>query len=85
MSDARSATTDRPAHAHAASPDGPTIEASLQELEDIVDLLESDPPDLESAIDAYEKGVALARSCLQRLNEAEQRVTELALDDRERA
>jgi exodeoxyribonuclease VII small subunit len=50
-----------------------------------VELLESDPPDLESAIDAYEKGVALARSCLQRLNEAEQRVTELALDDRERA
>jgi exodeoxyribonuclease VII small subunit len=59
--------------------DRPPLEHSMRTLEEIVERLENDPPDLESAIDAYEKGVAIARDCLRRLEQAEQRVTELSL------
>jgi exodeoxyribonuclease VII small subunit len=62
-------------------PDRPSLEHSMHALEEIVERLENDPPDLESAIDAYEKGVAIARECLRRLEHAEQRVTTLSLRD----
>ena len=52
----------------------------LQFLEDIVETLEDDPPSLDEALDAYEEGVALANACLDRLEEAEQRVSELSVD-----
>lgn len=66
-------------------PDSPDLddlsfEDALQRLEDIVAQLEDDPPDLESALDAYEEGVTLANQCLKRLDAAEARIEELSLD-----
>jgi len=64
-------------------PDAPndrSFEDTLDRLEQIVEKLEDDPPGLEEALDAYEDGVALATECLDRLEEAEQRVSELSVD-----
>ena len=57
-----------------------TFEETLERLEKIVDTLEDDPPSLDEALDAYEEGVALANECLDRLEDAEQRVSELSID-----
>jgi len=58
-----------------------SFEDALDRLEAIVEHLEDDPPALDDALDAYEDGVALAKECLARLNDAEQRMEELSLDD----
>jgi exodeoxyribonuclease VII small subunit len=58
-----------------------TFEEALDRLEDIVESLEDDPPSLDEALDTYEEGVALANDCLSRLDEAEQRVSELTIGD----
>ncbi len=62
------------------SPDR-SFEDTLERLEEIVDTLEDDPPALEEALDAYEEGVALANECLDRLEDAEQRMSELSIDE----
>jgi exodeoxyribonuclease VII small subunit len=64
----------------AVDPDTLSFEEALDQLESIVEQLEDDPPDLASALDAYEDGVALAQSCLDRLDDAEQRVSELSIE-----
>jgi exodeoxyribonuclease VII small subunit len=61
------------------SPDR-SFEETLNRLEEIVERLEDDPPSLDEALDAYEEGVALANDCLSRLDEAEQRISELSID-----
>jgi len=58
-----------------------TFEESLEQLEAIVETLEDDSPPLDEALDAYEEGVALATECLDRLDDAEQRMSELSIDD----
>ncbi|PSQ70243.1 MAG: exodeoxyribonuclease VII small subunit [Bacteroidetes bacterium QH_2_64_26] len=58
-----------------------TFEENLEQLEAIVETLEDDPPSLDEALDAYEEGVALAKECLDRLDDAEQRMSELSIDD----
>ncbi len=63
-----------------ASAADPTFEEALRRLEAIVETLEDDPPALEEALDTYEEGVALANDCLSRLEDAEQRVSELSID-----
>ena len=60
--------------------DDRTFEDTLERLEDIVETLEDDSPSLDEALDAYEEGVELANACLGRLEEAEQRVSELSVD-----
>jgi exodeoxyribonuclease VII small subunit len=71
--------------AHAAFGDADldelTFEEALHRLEAIVERLESDAGNLEEALDAYEEGVGIAQECLSRLDDAEQRVSELTLDD----
>lgn len=57
-----------------------TFEEALRRLEALVAQLEADDADLESALKAYEEGVALARRCQERLEAAELRVQELALE-----
>ncbi len=57
-----------------------TFEAALQRLEALVQTLEEDSSGLEEALQAYAEGVSLARYCLERLNAAELRVQELALE-----
>lgn len=62
------------------APDAPSFESSLERLETLVEQLEDDDTDLASALAAYEEGVVLARTCLARLEQAELRVQELALE-----
>lgn len=62
------------------APEKMTFEEALTRLEAIVESLEEDLPDLETALASYEEGTTLARHCLQRLEAAELRIEELSLD-----
>lgn len=53
------------------------FEKALAELEDVVTRLEAGGLTLESSLDLFERGVALARICKERLDSAELRVTQL--------
>lgn len=66
-----------------SSGDERSFEEALSRLENIVEELEDNPPALDEALDVYEEGVALANECLSRLNDAEQRVSELSIDTKE--
>lgn len=58
----------------APSPPPPSFEQSLTELEAIVDALERGDMTLEESLGAFERGVALTRTCQKALDAAEQRV-----------
>ena len=62
------------------SADDLSFENALDRLEAIVEQLEDDPPALAESLNAYEEGVSLANACLKRLNDAEQRISELDVD-----
>lgn len=53
------------------------FEGALAELEQRVRRLEGGDLALEEALDLYEQGVELARSCHEKLEAAEQRVSQL--------
>ena len=57
------------------------FEIALQELEGVVEQLQSGELSLDDALAAFEKGVGLVKCCNQRLTEAESRV-ELLMRDR---
>jgi exodeoxyribonuclease VII small subunit len=57
------------------------FEDALRELEDIVKRLESGDLPLEESLKIFEQGVTLSRYCLQKLEEAEKRVSILMKDD----
>ena len=63
--------------------DGERFEDQLAKLEDIVAKLEDESVGLEQALDLFEGGMELARSCRVRLEEVEQRVTQLLEDEDE--
>ena len=68
---------------HEAAPELPedlTFEQAVRRLETLVEKLEDDTAGLEEALHAYEEGVLLARYCIQRLDTAELRIQELALE-----
>ena len=52
----------------------PAFEASLDRLEEIVDLLEAGELPLEKSLTLFEEGVELSRRCNTRLDEAERRL-----------
>ena len=54
--------------------DTPSFEESLGELEALVERMESGELSLEESLSAFERGIALTRSCQQALQAAEQRV-----------
>jgi len=60
--------------AAAPAEDSPNFEASLMELETIVDRLEEGDLPLEEALAAFEAGVALTRSFAEQLAAAERKV-----------
>jgi exodeoxyribonuclease VII small subunit len=62
-------------------PENKKFEIALQELEAVVEQLQSGELSLDDALGAFEKGVGLAKCCNQRLTEAESRV-ELLMRDR---
>lgn len=53
------------------------FEDQLARLEEIVDRLEDESVGLEEALGLFENGMDLARNCRARLEEVEQRVTQL--------
>lgn len=58
-----------------ASPKPPaSFEAALQELERLVQTLESGGTSLEDSLKAYERGTALLRHCQEMLAQAEQKI-----------
>ena len=63
--------------------DGERFEDQLAKLEKIVAELEDESVGLEQALDLFEGGMELARSCRMRLEEVEQRVTQLLEDEDE--
>ena len=50
------------------------FEASLKELEGLVEKMEQGDLSLEASLDHFEKGVQLSRTCQQALSDAEQKV-----------
>lgn len=58
---------------------GLSFEAALKELEEIVERLEKGQGDLESAIAAYERGVALKAHCEAKLKEAQLKVEKITV------
>jgi exodeoxyribonuclease VII small subunit len=57
------------------------FEASLKELERIVEQLEGGDLPLERSLELFEQGVRLSRDCQKRLDEAERRVDILLKDE----
>ena len=57
----------------------PGFEESMARLEEIVRTLESGSEGLDSSLKLYEEGIALVRSCTERLDRAEQTVRQLQL------
>jgi exodeoxyribonuclease VII small subunit len=53
------------------------FEAKLKRLEEISDMLEDESVDLEEALNLYEEGIELSRSCISALKKAELKITEL--------
>ncbi len=51
-----------------------TFEASLSELEILVDSMESGDLPLDEALKSFERGIELTRQCQLQLKEAEQKV-----------
>lgn len=62
-------------------PSESNFEASLKELEQIVEQLEAGDLPLEKSLALFEQGVRLSRDCQKRLDQAERRVEILLKDD----
>ena len=56
------------------------FESALEELEQVVEQLESGELSLEDSLAAFEKGVSLVRLCNQKLNEVEKKIETLVRD-----
>ncbi len=63
-------------------PNGKNFESCLEDLEQVVEQLESGELSLEDSLAAFEKGVGLAKFCHQKLNEVEKKI-ELLVKDKE--
>ena len=63
----------------------PNFEKSLEELESLVESLESGELSLEDSLKTFEKGIQLTQSCQTALQEAEQKVQVLLEKDGELA
>lgn len=58
-----------------------SFEISLKELEKTVSYLEKGDTPLEEQLKAFEKGVALSRDCMKKLEEVEKKVEILMQDN----
>lgn len=59
----------------------PDFEAAIRELETLVARLEQGDLSLEESLRAFERGIALTRSCQKALRSAEQKVEILVQED----
>jgi exodeoxyribonuclease VII small subunit len=79
-------TPPAPTEASAPSLDGPSFEAAIKRLTEIVSTLERGDLPLEESLRLFEQGVQLSRVSQKRLDSAEKRVEELlSVDDQGRA
>lgn len=62
------------------SGESPGFEAAIEEIESIIDRIESGTIGLEESIRAYERGAGLITRCRSILGKAQRRVEELTLD-----
>ncbi len=60
-----------------------TFEATIEELDSLVDQLENGDLALDDALRKFERGIALARAGQTKLSDAEQRVSILLSEDDE--
>jgi exodeoxyribonuclease VII small subunit len=60
--------------------DPQTFEELLSALEDRVRRLEKGDLPLETALDVFEQGIELTRSCHEKLDDADQRIQQLTRD-----
>ncbi|MDX2316106.1 MAG: exodeoxyribonuclease VII small subunit [Gammaproteobacteria bacterium] len=60
---------------------GVDFEASLEELEGLVERMEEGELSLEESLKTYERGIALSRACQKSLDTAEQRIQILSGKD----
>ncbi|HEV8725871.1 MAG TPA: exodeoxyribonuclease VII small subunit [Candidatus Binatia bacterium] len=58
------------------------FESAMEEIEQVVEQIESGELSLEESLAAYEKGVGLVKFCYQKLNEVEKRI-EFLIKDKE--
>ncbi|EJA3583471.1 exodeoxyribonuclease VII small subunit [Vibrio vulnificus] len=61
-------------------PENMSFEATIEELDNLVDQLENGDLALDDALKRFERGIALARASQAKLTEAEQRVSILLSD-----
>ena len=59
------------------SEDAQTFESAMEELEGIVDRLESDELTLDGALSSFERGIRLLRTCDAHLNQVRGKISEL--------
>ena len=64
-------------------PENMTFEATIEELDSLVDQLENGDLALDDALRKFERGIALARAGQTKLSDAEQRVSILLSGDDE--
>ena len=57
-----------------------TFESALEDLEQVVEQLESGELSLEDALAAFERGVGLVKYCNEKLNEVEKKIDLLVKD-----
>jgi exodeoxyribonuclease VII small subunit len=54
-----------------------SFESELSRLQEISALLDNDELDLDTAMNLYEEGVLLSRSCIKTLKDADLKITEI--------
>ncbi|ENL4771785.1 exodeoxyribonuclease VII small subunit [Vibrio parahaemolyticus] len=64
-------------------PENMTFEATIEELDSLVEQLENGDLALDDALRKFERGIALARAGQTKLSDAEQRVSILLSEDDE--
>ncbi len=64
-------------------PENMTFEATIEELDSLVDQLENGDLALDDALRKFERGIALARAGQTKLSDAQQRVSILLSEDDE--
>ncbi|MGP8306458.1 exodeoxyribonuclease VII small subunit [Vibrio sp. YIC-376] len=64
-------------------PENMTFEATIEELDSLVDQLENGDLALDDALRKFERGIVLARAGQAKLSDAEQRVSILLSEDDE--
>ncbi|MEZ9872141.1 exodeoxyribonuclease VII small subunit [Vibrio sp. 10N.261.51.C6] len=62
-------------------PENMSFEATIEELDGLVDQLENGDLALDDALKKFERGISLARAGQSKLNDAEQRVSILLQND----